>query len=87
MIVAFVVRLPEGEMLSHVVLPVTPFAVAVNGVALVAVTDKVWDAGALPEAVALNVNEAGLAVSGLDAPGFFIASVTGIVVVLPLDVM
>jgi hypothetical protein len=56
----FVVRLPDGLIVSHV--PVCAAALAVNGVALLAVTLMLCAAGAEPPAVALKLNCAGVTV-------------------------
>ena len=58
-----VVSAPEGEMLSQFVPPLWTDALTVKLVALVAVTDKVCDAGAAPPTVALNAKEVGLSVT------------------------
>lgn len=78
--------LPAGEIWSHVVVPLTPVALAVNAILAEALTERACVGGAEPPAVVWNVNEGGLTVSvevgggggGADA---VMTSDTGIVVV------
>jgi hypothetical protein len=59
----FVFSDPEGEMLNQFAPPLCTETLAVNAARLEARTDSVWDGGAAPPAVALNVRDVGLRVS------------------------
>ena len=81
----FVYKEPLGEMLSHVVSPLVPVALALKAIRVAAETVSVCVAGAEPPAAALNVKEVGLTVNE-DAVACVRASVTGMVVVCSWDV-
>lgn len=54
---------PDGEILSHAVLPLCTETVAVNDLLLEALTDSVLDGGAALPTVALKDSEVGMSVS------------------------
>jgi hypothetical protein len=79
---------PEGETASHVVVPLTPAAVAENVVVADAVTETDCVGGAAPPAVALKTSEGGVAFKlavDVDPPPGFITNETGIVLVVPFE--